>query len=291
MKLKQQIYLIYRIKPFTLIVIGIFSASFGLQGFLLSNHFIDGGVTGISMLLSQILGYPLFVLILIINLPFIVLAYRLITPTFAYKSIMAISGLSLCLAFISFPDVTDDKLLTAVFGGFFLGAGIGFCIRGGAVLDGTEVAALLITQNYRLFKIGDIILIFNIIIFSFAAFKMGLESALYSVLTYISASKTVDFIINGIEEYTGVTIVSKKSEEIRLTIISDLKQGVTVYQGKGGYGKTGETTQIDILYTVLTRLELPRLQSKIDAIDPSAFVIQHSINDTHGGIIKKRIFH
>ncbi|HYY43284.1 MAG TPA: YitT family protein, partial [Pyrinomonadaceae bacterium] len=129
-----------------LIILGILSAGLGLKGFLLSSRFIDGGVTGISMLLADVTGWPLALLILVINLPFIALGYRQIGRRFAVKSALAIAGLAVCLATVKYPDVTPDKLLTAVFGGFFIGAGIGLAIRGGAVLDGTEVAALLVSK-------------------------------------------------------------------------------------------------------------------------------------------------
>jgi uncharacterized membrane-anchored protein YitT (DUF2179 family) len=182
-----------------LILSGILSAGLGLKGFLLSSHFIDGGVTGISMLLANVLGWQLAILIPVINLPFIALGYRQIGKAFAIRSTLAIAGLSLCLAFIKFPDVTPDKLLTAVFGGFFIGAGIGLAIRGGAVLDGTEIAALLISKSSHLLRVGDVILLLNIVIFSAAAFFLGIESALYSMLTYFAASKTIDFMINGVD--------------------------------------------------------------------------------------------
>jgi uncharacterized membrane-anchored protein YitT (DUF2179 family) len=149
----------------------------------LSSHFIDGGVTGISMLFANVLEWPLSILILIINLPFVALGYRQIGRAFAIKSTLAIGGLALCLAFVKYPDVTPDKLLTAVFGGFFIGTGIGLAIRGGAVLDGTEIAALLISKSSHLLKVGDVILLLNILIFSAAAFFLGIESALYSMLT------------------------------------------------------------------------------------------------------------
>jgi uncharacterized membrane-anchored protein YitT (DUF2179 family) len=161
-----------------LIMLGIFSAGLGLKGFLLSSHFIDGGVTGISMLLANVLGWPLSILILGINLPFIALGYRQIGRAFAIKSTLAIGGLALVLAFVRYPDVTPDKLLTAVFGGFFIGAGIGLAIRGGAVLDGTEIAALLISKSSHILKVGDVILLLNILIFSAAAFFLGIEAAL-----------------------------------------------------------------------------------------------------------------
>src|SRR5215813_14950197 len=198
-----------------LIILGILSAAFGLKGFLLSSHFIDGGVTGVSMLLSNVLGWPLSLLIPVINVPFIIIAYRQIGRVFAIRSVLAIAGLSLCLAFVKFPDVTPDKLLTAVFGGFFIGAGIGLAIRGGAVLDGTEVAALLVSRSSHLLRVGDVILILNIVIFLTAAFFLGVESALYSILTYAAASRTIDFLLHGIEEYTSITIISLKSEHIK----------------------------------------------------------------------------
>lgn len=280
------------IKDLILIIIGILSAGLGLKGFLLSSHFIDGGVTGISMLLSGILGIPLYMLLLIINLPFIALGYRQISPKFALKSALAIGGLSICIALVPYPDITSDKLLTAVFGGFFIGAGIGLSMRGGAVLDGTEIAALLVSQNSPLLKVGDVILLLNIIIFSTATFFLGIEPALYSILTYVAASKTIDFLLHGIEEYTGVTIISDQSEAIRQAITENLGRGVTIYRGKRGFGNRGaQNLEIDIIFTVVTRLELPRLRSQIDQIDPQAFLIQHSINDTQGGMIKKRALH
>ena len=279
-------------KNVVLIVLGILSAGLGLKGFLLSSHFIDGGVTGISMLLSGVTGVPLFILILVINLPFIALGYRQISGRFALKSALAIAGLSVCLALVPYPNVTPDKLLTAVFGGLFIGAGIGFSMRGGAVLDGTEVAALLVSQNSHLLKVGDVILLLNVFIFSAAAFFLGIEPALYSVLTYVAASRTIDFLLHGIEEYTGVTIISEHSEEIRRAITEQLGRGVTIYRGKRGFGQRGDRNlDIDIVFTVVTRLELPKLRSEVDRIDPTAFLIQQSINDTKGGMIKKRALH
>lgn len=270
-----------------LIILGILSAGMGIKGFLLSSHFIDGGVTGISMLLSDVFGVPLSLLISLINLPFIALGYRQIGGIFALKSTLAIVGLSICLAFVSYPDVTPDKLLTAIFGGFFIGAGIGLAIRGGAVLDGTEIAALLISKESYLLKIGDIILILNIFIFTAAAFILGVDEALYSILTYFAASKTVDFLLHGIEEYNAIIIVSEKSDEIREAIVRVLSHGVTIYNGRGG--KTGKP--MHILYCVVTRLEIGRVRNVIKEIDENAFVIIHPLADATGGIIKKSAVH
>ena len=275
-----------------LIVLGIFSAGFGLKGFLLSSHFIDGGVTGVSMLLASVLGLPLSVLILAINIPFIALGYRQIGMKFAIKSAVAIAGLSLCLAFVKFPDVTPDKLLTAVFGGFFIGAGIGLAIRGGAVLDGTEIAALLVSKKSHLLRVGDVILILNIFIFLAAAFFLGVDPSLYSILTYAAASKTIDFIIHGIEEYTAITIISTRSEEIKDAIIAGLHRGVTVYKGGGGMGSKGiNDLEQPILYCVVTRLEIGKVKDVIKDIDPAAFVTTHALSDVEGGLIKMPLLH
>jgi uncharacterized membrane-anchored protein YitT (DUF2179 family) len=188
---------------------------------------------------------------------------------------------------VHFPNVTDDNLLVAVFGGFFLGAGIGFSIRGGAVIDGTEVLAIYLSKKTGT-TVGDIIIVINAIIFSAAAYFLTVEIALYSMITYLAASKTLDFIIEGIEEYVGVTIVSPQSEEIRQMIINKMGRGVTVYVGKSGYGKRGETTDVEIIYTVITRLELNKLKTLIGRIEPTAFMVMSSVKDTRGGMIKRR---
>ncbi|MCC8408129.1 YitT family protein [Mucilaginibacter sp. UR6-1] len=275
-----------------LIILGIISATFGLKGFLLSSHFIDGGVTGISMLLSNIFGIPIAILIFVINVPFLWLGYNKLGTLFAIKSTAAIAGLSLALAFINVPDVTSDKLLTAVFGGLFIGVGIALAIRGGAVLDGTEIAALLVSKKAQVVKVNDVILIFNVVIFITAAKFLGVESALYSILTYLAASKMIDVILNGLEQYTGITVISTKSELIRRIITNQLGRGVTIYQGKSGYGKDGEINDTrDIVFTVATRLEVPSIKQVILEIDPKAFIVQQSIEDTTGGLLKRKGLH
>lgn len=274
-------------KDFILITIGIFSASFGFKGFLLTNHFIDGGATGISLLISAITGLPLYVFIICVNAPFIILAYKVVGKQFAIKTSIAITGLSIVLAAVPFPNVTNDNLLVAIFGGFFLGAGIGFTIRGSAVIDGTEVLAIFLSRKFGT-TIGDIIIAVNVLIFGAAAYFLGVEIALYSMITYLAASKTLDFIVEGIEEYIGVTIVSSRSEEMRRMIINTMGRGVTIYSGKRGFGKRGETKEVDIIYTVITRLELGKLNTEIEKVEPTAFVVMNSVKDTKGGMIKKR---
>lgn len=275
-----------------LIVAGIFSAAFGLKGFLLSSRFIDGGVTGISMLAANIFEIPLSVLLVVFNLPFVAFGYRHLGRTFAIKSACGILGLALCLAFVSFPDVTPDKLLTAVFGGLFIGAGIGLAIRGGSVLDGTEIAALLISRRSYLFHVGDVILLVNVMIFMTAAFFISVESAMYSILTYVAATKAIEFLIHGVEEYTAITIVSSKSDEIREAITSRLHRGVTVLKGHGGMGSTGVVeAERDILYCVVTRLEIGVIKSAIGEIDEQAFVTTHTLTDVEGGLLKRQRLH
>lgn len=277
------------LKDIVLITAGIFSATFGFKGFLLTNHFIDGGATGISLLVSALTGTPLWVLIIGVNLPFILLGYTVLGKHFAFKTSLAIAGLALCVATVSFPNVTNDNLLVAGFGGFFLGAGIGLAVRGGAVIDGTEVLAIYLSRKLGT-TLGDVILAINVIIFSTAAYFLSIEIALYSMITYLAASRTLDFVVEGIEEYIGVTIISAESEKIKKMITTQMGRGVTVYVGKHGYGKRGESQNVDILYSVVTRLELNKLNTEIERIDPDAFVVMNSVKDTKGGMIKKRSF-
>lgn len=283
-------YFTHFLRDTFLIVLAITSAGFGLKGFLIPNSFIDGGVTGISLLTEQVTGISLSLLLVIINFPFLLLGYSQISKAFSIKSVLAIIGLALIVFLVPYPVVTTDKLLIAIFGGFFLGLGIGLSIRGGAVIDGTEVLAVYLSKRTGL-TIGDIILIFNTIIFLFGAYILSVEIALYAILTYLAASRTVDFIIEGVDEYTGVTIISEMSNEIRLAIIEKLGRGVTLYLGNRGYGnKRNELKPVDIVYTVITRLELSKLKREVEKIDPGAFIIMNSIKDAQGGMIKKRPF-
>lgn len=276
------------IRNLLLISVGIASASFGLESFLIPSGFIDGGVTGISLLATKESSLSLSFFLVIINIPFVLLGWKQIGGTFAIKSIFSIAVLALVVATVHFPIVTSDKLLVAVFGGFFLGAGIGLVIRGGGVIDGTEILAITLSRK-RSISVGDIILVFNILIFSVAARLLSIEVALYSILTYLAASKTVDFILEGIEEFTGVTIISPHSYEIAQMIKEKMGRGLTVYSGKRGFGKTGEKTDsTDIIFTVVTRLEIARLNGEIEKIDPNAFIVMQSIKDTRGGMVKKR---
>lgn len=283
-----KISLVHLFRSSFLIALGIASAGFGLKSFLLPNSFIDGGVTGISLLTSAASGFSLSVLIVVINIPFIYLGLQQIGKSFAIKSLVAITGLALVIAFVDYPIITSDKLLVSVFGGFFVGAGIGLSVRGGGVLDGTEILAIYLSKRTGA-TIGDIILIFNVLVFSAAAYLLTVEAALYSILAYLAATRTLDFVIEGIEEYMGVTIVSSHSEEIRIMITEVMGRGVTIYSGKRGFGKRGDNLdQTEIVFTVITRLEISKLQMEVEKIDPNAFLVMSSIKDTKGGMIKKR---
>jgi uncharacterized membrane-anchored protein YitT (DUF2179 family) len=275
------------LKSVLLIVLGIFSAGMGLKGFLLSSRFIDGGVTGISMLLANVTRAPLAVWIVVINLPFIAIGYRRLGRKFALKSAAAISGLAICLATVHFPDVTPDRLLTAVFGGFFIGAGIGLAMRGGAVLDGTEIAALLVSRESPVLRVGDVILILNVFVFGAAAFLLGIESALYSILTYVAASRTVDFLVYGIEQHMAVIIVSRESESTRAALIEGLQRAVTVYEGRRGRSGTPQ----EILCCVVTRLEIAGVKNVAKQFDPDAFIMTQPLADVDGGMVKRHALH
>jgi uncharacterized membrane-anchored protein YitT (DUF2179 family) len=275
------------LKDFLLVTTGIFSASFGLKGFLLTNEFIDGGAMGISMLISKQTKIPLYLLVILVNSPFIYMGYKVVSKAFAIKTVLAIIGLAGTLAYVNFPNVTDDNILVAVFGGFFLGTGIGLAVRGGAVIDGTEILAIFLSRRLGT-TIGDIILLINAIIFATAAYLLSVEIALFSMITYISASKMVDFLVDGIDEFVGVTIVSTHYLEIKQMIIEKMGRGITVYKGEKGFGTRGEMGDVDILFTVITRLELNKLNTEIQTIDPHAFVVMNSIKDTKGGMIKKK---
>jgi uncharacterized membrane-anchored protein YitT (DUF2179 family) len=270
-----------------LIAAGIAAAAFGLKGFLLSSSFIDGGVTGVSMLLAKVTAPPLSVWLPLVNAPFVALGYRQMGRAFAIRSTLAIAGLSAALATMHFPDVTPDRLLTAVFGGFFIGAGIGLAVRGGAVLDGTEIAALLISKRSHLLKVGDLILGFNIVLFLAAMSILGVEPALYSILTYLAAARTLDFVIYGLEQYTAITIMSSRSALIRERIVGELERGVTVYKGYGGL--TG--AEQEILYCVVTRLEIGKVKTIVRAIDEHAFVVSHPLADAEGGVVRRAAMH
>jgi uncharacterized membrane-anchored protein YitT (DUF2179 family)/predicted metal-dependent HD superfamily phosphohydrolase len=280
------------VEDFFLIVIGIIIAGFALKGFLVPNHFFDGGVTGISLLLHELYHINLSIVILLANLPLVILSYFTVSKKFAFKTFGCIALLSICLLFFPYPVITSDKLLISIFGGFFIGLGIGLIMRAGCALDGVEVLALY-TFKKTAFTVTEIILAINICIFAIAAFRVGIEAAMYSVLTYFTATKTIDFVVEGIEAYTGVTIISGKSELIIYRLVNELSKGITVYKGERGYlpGQFETSSECDIIFTIVTRLELRKLKNVVHETDPKAFVFANTIKEASGGILRRRASH
>jgi uncharacterized membrane-anchored protein YitT (DUF2179 family)/HD superfamily phosphodiesterase len=275
-----------------LICLGVITAGFALKGFLVPNHFFDGGVTGVSLLLHELYHFNLAATIVVANLPLIVVSYFAVSNKFAFKTFISVLLLGLCLLYIPYPTITSDNLLISIFGGFFLGVGIGLTMRAGCALDGVEVLALY-TRKFSNFTITEIILGINIIIFTFAAFAFGLETALYSVLTYFTASKAIDYVVEGIEAYTGVTIISGESDTIKHRLVNELGRGITVYKGERGFlpGNYEVSTDCDIIFTVVTRMELRKLKNVVYETDAKAFVFANTIREASGGLVKQRHHH
>jgi len=274
------------------VLAGILSSGFALRGFLVPNGFFDGGVTGISLEIHEFYHLNIAYVIVIANIPLIIMGAFQVDKIFAIKTFAAILGLGLCLAFMPYPEVTSDKLLVSIFGGVFMGIGVGLSIRGGCALDGIEVLALYTGKRVS-FTISEIILGINIVIFLIAAIFKGLPTALYSILTYYAASRTLNFVIEGVEEYTGVTIISSQSEVLKERLVMDLNRGITVYKGERGYLKDSFDIShpVDIIFTVVTRLEVRRLRNMVHEVDPKAFVFTSTIKEAAGGVLKKRARH
>jgi uncharacterized membrane-anchored protein YitT (DUF2179 family)/HD superfamily phosphodiesterase len=273
-------------------IIGVTLAGAALKLFLVPNHFFDGGITGISLLVHEIYHFNLGLVILVLNLPLIVISYFTISNRFAFRTIISVVLLGICLLLIPNYAITADKLLISIFGGAFLGIGVGLIMRTGAALDGIEVLAVY-TLKRTSFTIAEIILGINIIIFTIAGFRFGIETALYSILTYFTATRCIDYVVEGLQAYTGVTIVSGKSEAIKYQLVNKLGRGITVYKGERGFlpGQFDVSSECDIIFTVITRLELRKLKNLVYDVDPKAFVFASTIKEASGGIIKRRHAH
>ena len=273
-------------------IVGILFSGFALKSFLVPNRFFDGGVTGISLLIHELYDLNIAYVIILANIPFIIMGAFQINKTFAFKTFAAVIGLGLCLLYLPYPQITSDKLLVSIFGGVFMGIGVGLAIRGGCALDGIEVLALYTGKRIS-FTISEIILGINIVIFLIAAIQLGLPTALYSILTYYSASRTINFVIEGLEEYTGVTIISGENELIKEQLVMTMGTGITIYKGERGFLKDSfDVSQpVDIIFTVVTRLEVRRLRNLVHDIDPKAFVFTSIIKEAAGGVLKKRARH
>jgi uncharacterized membrane-anchored protein YitT (DUF2179 family) len=272
--------------------VGIGFSGFALKSFLVPNHFLDGGITGISLLVHEFTHFNLAVIIILTNIPLIVLGAYQIGVKFAIKTLCCVIGLGVVLTFVQYPLVTHDKLLISIFGGFFMGLGIGLVMRAGCALDGIEVVAIY-TWKRSSFTVSEIILGMNVIIFLIAAIHLGLETGLYSMLTYFTASKTMAYVVEGFEEYTGVTIISGYSEEIKRKLVMEMNKALTIYKGERGFmkGSFDISHYCDIIYTVITRLEVRNLKNLVESVDPKAFVFTQSIKEATGGILKQHHKH
>jgi uncharacterized membrane-anchored protein YitT (DUF2179 family) len=280
---------VWSIKNFLHILAGTGLAVLAMKGFMIPNRFMDGGMTGISILLHEIFHINISILVIALNLIFIYLGYRNIGKTFAVQTTIAVTILSLGLLFIEIPAITKDKLLIAIFGGILIGAGVGLVIRGGGVIDGAEVIAVF-TKRKVGFSNSEIIMLINCIIFAVAALQFGIETAMYSVITYFTATRATNYVVDGIEEYTAMNIISSQQEEIKSFLVNELGKGITVYKGERGYlpGSFDIKTDCEIIVTIVTRLEIKQIQDALMLIDPKAFVYVQRISEATGGILKAK---
>ncbi|MEN9686859.1 MAG: hypothetical protein RLZZ28_2645 [Bacteroidota bacterium] len=279
-------------QDFMFIVVGVLITSFALKGFLMPNHFFDGGITGISLLIHEYFHVNIAYVIVLANIPFMIMSYFAINKGFALKTFFCVMLLGLCLLFPEKPGLTDNLFLVSIFGGFFLGVGIGLTMRAGCAVDGIEVLALY-TLRHSSFTISEIIMGINVVIFTLAAIIFKFETALYSMITYFTASKAIDYVIEGMNAFTGVTIISGKSDQIKHKLVNELGRGITVYKGERGYlpGKFDVHDDCDIIFTIISRLEMRKLKTMVTDVDPNAFVFASTIKETSGGIIKRRHVH
>ncbi|MFT6881067.1 MAG: uncharacterized membrane-anchored protein YitT (DUF2179 family) [Algoriphagus sp.] len=277
---KQELFEVFQI------CLGIVLASIGLKAFLLPNGFLDGGVTGIAILISQLFDLNISIILLVVSLPFLLIAWKTLTKKIALKSFLSIAALATFVHFENFTSVTDDKLLIAIFGGLFLGSGIGITIKNGAVLDGSEILGIFINKRFGI-SIGKVILLFNIILFSVTAVLISIEVSMYSVLTFLITAKIIDLMIEGFEDYVGLMIVSKKTAEIEAGLVNEIGIGITIYKGAKGYGQRGLQEQKEIIHTVINRIDINRTYRLIDDLDEKAFIIEFDVNNVKGGILKK----
>lgn len=268
------------------IALGILLASIGLKAFLLPNGFLDGGVTGMALLVRTQVDIKLSYVLIVFSIPFLVLGYYTVSKSIVVKSIISILSLALFIHFENFETITDDKFLISIFGGLFLGAGIGIAIRNGSVLDGSEILGVFINDRFGI-SIGKVILIFNIILFAITAFIISTEVAMYSILTYIVTAKVTDLVIEGFEDFIGVTIVSKNYEKIETAIITKLGVGMTLYKGQKGIGSTGERQDFDIIHTIINRIDIKKMYRIVDDIDEKAFIVEFDVNNVKGGILRR----
>ncbi len=279
--------LIRMIEKYIMIFIGAVLTAVGLELFLVPNQIIDGGIIGISILISHITDIPLAVLIVALNMPFLYLGYKQIGKTFAFSTIFAVMSLAgWVVYFRPIPELTNDLFLAAVFGGIVIGGGVGLIIRYGGSLDGTEIIAIILDKRTG-FSVGEVVMVMNLFILASAGFVFSWDKAMYSLVAYFVAFKVIDITIEGLDETKGVIIVSDNPDEIAETLLARLGRGVTVLHGAGGF--SGEPKKV--LYSVITRLEIAKLKAIIYEKDENAFATVQDVHEVIGGRIKKKAIH
>jgi uncharacterized membrane-anchored protein YitT (DUF2179 family) len=279
--------LVRMVKKYVMLFLGSVVAATGLEFFLIPNQIIDGGVVGISILLSYISGINISFLLVLLNLPFLYIGYMQIGKSFCFSTLFSVVSLSYWVAvFHPIPELTQDFFLAATFGGVLVGVGVGLIIRYGGSLDGTEIVAIILDKKTG-FSVGEIIMFFNVFILGSAGLVFSWDKAMYSLVAYFVAFKVIDITIEGLDESKGVMIVSDCAEEIKAALLARLGRGVTVLNGEGGF--SGEPKKV--LYSVVTRLEIAKLKAIVDDIDGNAFVIIQDVHDVIGGRVKKRAIH
>lgn len=275
------------IKRIIFIFVGAIFVSVGLEIFLVPNNIIDGGITGISIMLSHLTHLKLGIFLFLLNLPFLMVGYKQIGKTFSLSTLFGVTVMSVSTTFlIPVPGITEDPLLAAVFGGIIVGIGVGMVIRFGGSLDGTEVIAIVFDKKSP-FSVGQTIMIFNIFILGSAGFVFGWDRAMYSLIAYFVAFKMIDITIEGLDSSKSVWIISDMHKEIGEALLARLGRGVTYLTGEGAY--TGDDKKV--IFCVVTRLEEAKLKVIVEDIDGSAFVAIGNIHDVRGGRFKKKSIH
>lgn len=270
------------------IFVGIVLTSLGLKAFLLPNGFLDGGVTGIALLVKTQVDINMSYLLVLFSIPFLILGYFTVSKRIVIKSIISILGLALFIHFENFQTITNDKLLISIFGGLLVGSGIGIAIRNGSVLDGSEILGIYVNDKFGI-SIGKVVLFFNVILFAITAFVVSVEVALYSILTYIIAAKVTDTVIEGFEDFIGITIVSRKNNIIKKAILEELGVGLTIYKGASGFGNKGKIEDFEIIHSIINRIDIKKMYRIVQAIDEDAFIIEFDVNSIKGGVLRHYI--
>lgn len=286
-KIVQHRPLSFYVKKYLMIFLGAIIAAIGLELFLIPNNVIDGGVVGVSIMLSSITGMSLGIFLVVINVPFIYFGYKQIGKNFAIATLIAIAFLAVWSAvFEPMPKVTDDSFLAAIFGGIIDGLGVGLIIRAGGSLDGTEIVAIIMDKR-SVFSVGEVVMFINLFILSSAGLLYGWDKAMYSLVAYFVIAKMIDVVIKGLDESYAVMIVTNEHDEITSALNDRLGRGVTLLHGAGGY--TGESKEV--LYCVVTRLEVDKLKEIVLEKDQNAFVTINAVHDIVGGRFKKKSIH